>query len=65
MKGNTIKQADTRAAAAVAPLIVEPKAGGATLWAIAAHLNAEGYVTRRGRLWNPTQVARVLSRAGV
>jgi hypothetical protein len=66
MKGNTIKKADTRAAdAAVAPLIVELSAGGATLRAIATHLNHEGYVTRRGRPWNPTQVRRVLARAGV
>ena len=42
MKGNTIKKADTCAAAAVAPLIVELSAGGATLRAIATHLNREG-----------------------
>jgi hypothetical protein len=66
VKGNIIKQANTRAAdAAVAPLIVELSAGGATLRAIATHLNHEGYVTRRGRPWNPTQVSRVLARAGV
>jgi DNA invertase Pin-like site-specific DNA recombinase len=65
-KGNTIKKADTHAAdAAVAPLVTELRAGGLTLRAIAANLNDEGYVTRRGRPWNPTQVSRVLSRAGV
>ena len=65
MKGNSIKKVDTRAAdVAVAPLIVEVGAGGATLRAIATHLNHEGYVTRRGQPWNPTQ-ASVLSQAGV
>jgi len=34
-----------------------------TLAAIADKLNAEGHTTRRGRPWNPVQVARVLERA--
>ena len=38
------------------------KAQGASLGRIAAHLNAEGYVTRRGKSWSPTQVKRVLDR---
>ena len=36
------------------------KAEGLSLRAIAAKLNAEGHTTRRGRPWNPVQVARVL-----
>ena len=31
--------------------------------AIADELNAQGHTTRRGRPWNPVQVARVLERA--
>jgi DNA invertase Pin-like site-specific DNA recombinase len=38
------------------------KAQGASLGKIAAHLNAEGYVTRKGKSWSPTQVKRVLDR---
>jgi hypothetical protein len=38
------------------------KAQGASLGRIAAQLNAEGYVTRRGKSWSPTQVKRVLDR---
>jgi DNA invertase Pin-like site-specific DNA recombinase len=36
--------------------------GGSTLAEIAAHLNAEGYVTRKGAKWHPIQVKRVLDR---
>jgi DNA invertase Pin-like site-specific DNA recombinase len=35
---------------------------GRSLREIAAALNAEGHTTRRGRPWNPVQVARVLDR---
>jgi len=35
---------------------------GMTLTAIADRLNAEGQVTRRGKLWNAMQVSRVLER---
>lgn len=38
---------------------------GLSLREIAGKLNAEGHTTRRGRPWNPVQVARVLQRAEV
>ena len=38
---------------------------GLSLRDIASKLNAEGHTTRRGRPWNPVQVARVLKRAGM
>jgi len=37
---------------------------GRSLRAIAKHLNAEGYETRRGRFWNHIQVRAVLKRYG-
>ena len=39
------------------------RADGLSLRAIAARLNADGHTTRRGKSWNPMQVARVLGRA--
>jgi DNA invertase Pin-like site-specific DNA recombinase len=36
-----------------------------SLRGIAGRLNAEGHTTRRGRPWNPVQVARVLERTAV
>jgi DNA invertase Pin-like site-specific DNA recombinase len=39
------------------------RAGGASLRAIAAALTAEGYQTKRGGRWQPTQVARLLKPA--
>ena len=39
------------------------RADGLSLRAIAARLNADGHTTRRGKPWNPMQVARVLGRA--
>jgi hypothetical protein len=44
--------------------MAELRAEGLSLRAIAARLNAEGHTTRRGKLWNQVQVARVLARAG-
>jgi DNA invertase Pin-like site-specific DNA recombinase len=44
------------------PLMAELRANGMTLAGIADRLNSEGHVTRRGRPWNPVQVARVLER---
>lgn len=46
----------------VAPIAARMRAEGASLGRIAAHLNAEGYVTRKGTTWRPTQVKRVLDR---
>jgi len=45
------------------PVIDDLRAKGYSLQAIAAELNAQGHSTRRGKLWNPVQVARVLERA--
>jgi DNA invertase Pin-like site-specific DNA recombinase len=47
------------------PLMREMRASGATLWAIAARLDADGQTTRTGRPWSATQVKRVLERAPV
>jgi DNA invertase Pin-like site-specific DNA recombinase len=44
------------------PMMEQAKAEGLSLRAIAAKLNAEGQTTRRGRPWNPVQVARVMAR---
>jgi DNA invertase Pin-like site-specific DNA recombinase len=49
----------------LAPTMKELRADGATLQGIAKKLNKEGHTTRRGRPWNPVQVARVLERAAV
>ena len=42
------------------PMMEAAKAEGLSLRAIAAKLNAERHTTRRGKSWNPVQVARVL-----
>jgi DNA invertase Pin-like site-specific DNA recombinase len=44
------------------PTITAMKAAGLSLRAIAAKLNDDGQRTRRGKPWNPVQVARVLER---
>jgi DNA-binding LacI/PurR family transcriptional regulator len=44
--------------------ILEWRAQGMTLRAIADRLNSEGITTRRGFVWRTTQVKRVLDRAG-
>ena len=44
------------------PSMQEMRAKPMTLQAIADALNAEGHTTRRGKSWNPVQVARVLER---
>ena len=43
--------------------IANSRSGGMTLQAIADDLNEQGYETRRGKAWNPTQVLRLLRRA--
>jgi DNA invertase Pin-like site-specific DNA recombinase len=45
------------------PAMTEWRAAGMTLVGIAERLNADGHTTRRGKPWNPVQVARVLERA--
>jgi DNA invertase Pin-like site-specific DNA recombinase len=44
------------------PTMTRMKAQGLSLRDIAEKLNAKGHTTRRGRPWNPVQVARVLGR---
>ena len=47
------------------PAVREMKDAGLSLRAMAAKLNADGHTTRRGKPWNPVQVARVLERVQV
>lgn len=47
----------------VLPVIRQKAAENESLRQIAAHLNAEGYVTRNGSPWSAVQVMRVLNRA--
>jgi hypothetical protein len=58
-----ISKAAAEAYADLAPTMKDWRAEGMTLDGIAGRLNAEGHTTRRGKSWNPVQVARVLSRA--
>jgi DNA invertase Pin-like site-specific DNA recombinase len=51
-----------QAYADLAPAMQEWRAAGLSLAAIADRLNTDGHTTRRGRPWNPVQVARVLDR---
>jgi DNA invertase Pin-like site-specific DNA recombinase len=44
------------------PDVAKLNAQGMSLRAIAEKLNTEGHTTRRGKPWNPVQVARVLDR---
>jgi DNA invertase Pin-like site-specific DNA recombinase len=53
-------EAATNAYADLLPAIKAGRAEGLSLQAIAERLNAAGHTTRRGRPWNPVQVARVL-----
>lgn len=47
----------------LAPTMKGLRAEGLTLQSIAEKLNSDGHTTRRGKPWNPVQVARVLERA--
>ncbi len=53
----------TEAYADLAPAVAELRGKGLSLAGIADELNTQGHTTRRGRPWNPVQVARVLQRA--
>lgn len=46
----------------IAAQVCQLRAGGASLRKIAYHLNGLGHTTRRGRVWNPMQVLRLLRR---
>ena len=56
-------KAATEAYADLLPSVRELRGSGLSLQAIADKLNADGHTTRRGKPWNPVQVARVLDRA--
>jgi DNA invertase Pin-like site-specific DNA recombinase len=64
---NASGKANTRLAeeayADLMPSVRTMKAEGLSLRDMADKLNAEGHTTRRGKPWNPVQVARVLERA--
>ena len=47
----------------LAPMMTAMRSEGLSLAAIVDKLNADGHTTRRGKPWNPVQVARVLKRA--
>jgi DNA invertase Pin-like site-specific DNA recombinase len=57
-----ITQKAREAYADLLPVMTRMKAQGLSLRDIAEKLNAKGHTTRRGKPWNPVQVARVLGR---
>jgi hypothetical protein len=57
-----ITQKAREAYADLLPIMARMKAQRLSLRDIAEKLNAKGHTTRRGRPWNPVQVARVLKR---
>jgi DNA invertase Pin-like site-specific DNA recombinase len=59
----TIREKAAVAYADLTPLLTELRGKGLPLQAIADELNGQGHTTRRGKPWNPVQVARVLERA--
>jgi DNA invertase Pin-like site-specific DNA recombinase len=63
ISAKVISERAKEAYADLAPAMGEWRAGGMTLGQIAERLNADGHTTRRGKPWNPVQVARVLERA--
>jgi DNA invertase Pin-like site-specific DNA recombinase len=56
-------KAAAEAYADLAPMLTELRGQGMPLQGIADELNRQGHTTRRGKPWNPVQVARVLERA--
>jgi DNA invertase Pin-like site-specific DNA recombinase len=55
-------KAAAEAYADLRPALAELRGKGLSLQAIADELNGQGHTTRRGKPWNPVQVARVLGR---
>jgi DNA invertase Pin-like site-specific DNA recombinase len=47
----------------IRPYLADLRAVGLSLRAVAERLNLEGHLTRRGRVWNASQVSRVLAQA--
>ena len=60
--GLAVAKAASEAYADLVPMMKDWRAEGMTLEGIAGKLNADGHTTRRGKPWNPVQVARVLGR---
>jgi DNA invertase Pin-like site-specific DNA recombinase len=61
----SIRAKAVQAYADLPPMLIELRGQGLSLQAIAQRLNSEGQTTRRGKPWNPVQVARVLQRVTV
>jgi DNA invertase Pin-like site-specific DNA recombinase len=61
--GRAVHQLASAAYLHILPLVEQLRSEGNTLEVIASKLNSQGYSTRRGKSWNPTQVMRVLERA--
>jgi DNA invertase Pin-like site-specific DNA recombinase len=61
--GEAVARFAKEAYADLLPSMKEMRTDGTPLQAIADTLNTQGHTTRRGRPWNPVQVARVLERA--
>jgi hypothetical protein len=61
--GLAVAKAAAEAYADLSPTVAELRDKGLPLQAIADELNRQGHTTRRGKPWNPVQVARVLARA--
>ncbi len=60
--GAVNREKASEAYADLGPWLAELRAEGLSLREIVGRLDQEGHTTRRGRSWNPTQVARVLAR---
>jgi hypothetical protein len=60
---DAIKRSKAAAYADLAPMIADLAAQGLSLRAIAARLNEQGEVTRRGLRWAAVQVMRILNGA--
>jgi DNA invertase Pin-like site-specific DNA recombinase len=63
LAGKVISKKAREAYGDLVPMMKEWRAEPLTLQEIGERLNAAGHTTRRGRPWNPVQVARVLERA--
>jgi DNA invertase Pin-like site-specific DNA recombinase len=58
--GQTMRQKAKEASTHVWPTIIKLRKEGKSLREISAVLNGAGFITRRGKQWNATQVKRVL-----
>jgi DNA invertase Pin-like site-specific DNA recombinase len=60
--GQAVREMADEAYTHLLPIVQEMRNNGSTLQEIAAHLNEQGYTTRRGKAWNHVQVMRLLDR---